>query len=105
MTVRFEWDPEKNALNIRKHGVGFAEAIRVFLDPFALTEHDRVEGWERRWRTIGVVDGLVVLLVAHTVDDLDGGDELIRVISARKAERRARERYEDARDVSLGLRP
>jgi uncharacterized DUF497 family protein len=48
MKLRFEWDPDKAASNIRKHHVSFETAIRVFADPFALTEHDRIEGGERR---------------------------------------------------------
>ncbi|RUU48293.1 BrnT family toxin, partial [Mesorhizobium sp. M2C.T.Ca.TU.002.02.1.1] len=41
--LRFEWDLEKAGSNLRKHGVSFETAVRVFSDPFALTEQDRVE--------------------------------------------------------------
>ncbi|WP_412033428.1 BrnT family toxin [Mesorhizobium sp. CO1-1-8] len=42
--MRFEWDAEKAKSNFRKHGVSFDTAVRVFADPFALLEHDRIEG-------------------------------------------------------------
>ncbi|MHC2016847.1 BrnT family toxin [Methylobacterium sp. CM6247] len=63
--LRFIWDPVKAASNLRKHRVTFAIATRVFADPYALMEQDRIEGGERRWLTVGLVDGLLVLAVAH----------------------------------------
>lgn len=98
MKVRFEWDPTKAASNRRKHGISFETAMLVFADPFALSEQDRTEDHEVRWRTIGQVAGQLLLIVAHTVgeDEEDGEEivEVIRIISARKAERRERQRYE-----------
>lgn len=95
MKTRFEWDPAKAASNFRKHGVSFETAIRVFTDPFALMERDRVEDSEERWQTTGIVDGSVMLLVAHIVRE-DDEVELIRIISARKADRKERKHYEEA---------
>jgi uncharacterized protein len=63
--VRFEWDLDKAEINIRKHGVSFETASLVFLDACALTELDRVEGYEYRWQTIGLVKDVMLLLVAH----------------------------------------
>ena len=97
METRFEWNPVKAAANLRKHGVSFEIAMRAFADPFALTEQDRVEGGERRWRTLGMADGRVLLLVAHTIRDEDEDGEaieVIRIISARAADRKERRRYE-----------
>ncbi len=94
MTARFTWDPTKAASNLRKHGVSFEIAVRVFSDPFALSEQDRIEDGEYRWQTIGSVDEVVVLFVAHVTRD-DEGVEIIHIISARKAERRERRRYEE----------
>lgn len=91
--MRFEWDPTKAASNLRKHGVSFPTAVRVFSDPYALVEQDRIENGEERWQTIGVVDGIVMLLVAHTVREQDDV-EVIRIISARRADRKERRRYE-----------
>jgi len=95
MALRFTWDPAKAASNKRKHGVSFELAARVFLDPFALSEQDRVEGGEYRWQTIGMVEGVLVLLVAHAVREDADGVEIIHIISARRAERWERRRYEE----------
>lgn len=87
-----EWDAEKSTANFRKHGVRFEEAASVFNDPLAVASQDRIENGEQRWRTIGQVGGHLLLLVAHTVkvDDV----EVIRIISARRVDRKERKRYE-----------
>jgi len=95
MKLRFEWDPAKAASNLSKHRVSFEMAVRAFFDPFALVEQDRIEGGERRWQTLGMVDGVVLLLVAHTVRE-EGDIEVIRIIAARRAEPRERRNYEQA---------
>jgi uncharacterized DUF497 family protein len=91
--VHFEWDAAKAESNRKKHGVSFETAVRVFADPFALTEQDRIEDGEYRWQTLGMVDGLTLLLVAH-VDREEDGNEVIRVVSARRANAKERKRYE-----------
>jgi uncharacterized protein len=91
--VRYVWDPAKAASNIRDHGISFETAIRVFADPFHASELDRIEGGEYRWQTLGVTDGVTLLLVAHTWTDSQGV-ETIRIISARRAEKHERKRYE-----------
>ncbi|CAP44897.1 hypothetical protein Bpet4546 [Bordetella petrii] len=71
--------------------------MRVFADPLALTGLDRVERGEQRWQTLGMVDGYLLLLVAHTVLELNADNqsiEVIRIISARRADRKERRRYE-----------
>ena len=92
---KFEWDPDKAASNLAKHGISFEVAARVFADVFALTVHDRIVKGERRWQTMGVIDGFLVVLVAHTVSEGDGESEVIRIISARKADSKERKRYEN----------
>jgi uncharacterized DUF497 family protein len=97
MATRFEWDPVKAAINRRKHAVSFEVAMRVFADPYALTLRVDIEGDEQRWQTLGVVEGQLLLLVAHTTrnEDEDGRSiEVIRIISARVADRKERRRYE-----------
>jgi uncharacterized protein len=94
MTLRFTWDRAKAASNQRKHHVNFETAARVFFDPFALSEQDRIEEGEYRWQTIGSVEGAVVLLVAHVAGGEEGGTETIHIISARRATRAERRRYE-----------
>jgi uncharacterized DUF497 family protein len=74
----------------------FDDAMLVFSDPYALVEQDRIEDGELRWQTLGLVGGVVLLLVAHTVRN-EGEDEVIRIISARKAPRKERVRYDQNR--------
>jgi uncharacterized DUF497 family protein len=96
--VRFEWDEAKNLSNQRKHGVSYEEASRVFFDPLYVSVKDRIEDGEERWRTYGEVDGCLLMMVAHTVkeqDVVDGPIEVIRIITARHATRKERQRYED----------
>jgi uncharacterized protein len=77
--------------------VRFDDAMLVFADPFALMEQDRVDGGELRWQTIGLAGGVVVLLVAHTIRE-EGADEIIRIISARKATMKECRRYDENRE-------
>ena len=92
--VLFDRDETKDRANQRKHGVSFETATLVFDDPHALMLQDRIENGEERWQAIGRITDAVVLVVAHTVKPrLEG--EVIRIISARKAERNERKRYED----------
>jgi uncharacterized DUF497 family protein len=101
--ILFEWDETKAKNNERKHGIRFEYATHVFEDPFAMVEQDRMEGNEYRWQTLGLVAGVVLLLVAHTVKG-DGEDEIIRIISARRATRKERTRYDKNRQkYSHGL--
>ena len=93
MRICFEWDAAKAVANLRKHGVSFDLASLAFADPFALIAQDRFEGGEYRWQTLGLVEGCLLLLVAHTVTDADG-TEVVRIISARKATRKERQRYD-----------
>jgi uncharacterized DUF497 family protein len=94
--TRFEWDPAKARANRVKHGVDFEDAKRVFEDPFQRSRHDRHEGGEDRWQTIGMVADFLLILVAHTFRD-DGADEVIRIISARRPTRQERKDYEQGR--------
>jgi uncharacterized DUF497 family protein len=98
--IFFEWDEGKAKSNQRKHGVSFERAKFVFQDPYALVEQDRVEGGQRRWQTLGLVEGIVLLLVAHTIVEKDE-DDLVRIISARRANRQEQLRYEKNRKKHL----
>ena len=92
--MKFEWDSDKDAANRRKHGLSFGLATAVFNDPYHLSIQDRHEDGEERWQAIGNINGVAVVLVAHTFVENDG-KEVIRIISARKAtpvERRAYEK-------------
>lgn len=89
--VRFEWDSTKAASNLRKHGVAFEEARTDFEDDEALLiaapEHSAAEAW---FALIGVSAALRVVVVVHC--ERDDGD-VIRIISARKADRGERSDY------------
>lgn len=65
-----------------------------FADPFALTAQDRIENGEYRWKTIGRIEGCLILLVAHTIVE-DDNTETIRIISARRADSKERKCYEE----------
>lgn len=80
--ILFEWDETKAESNKRKHGISLEDATQVFDDPYALAELDRIEDGEHRWQTIGLVEGVVLLVAAHTVRQ-EREKEIIRIISAR----------------------
>ncbi len=89
--MHFEWDEHKSRTNVAKHKVSFETATAVFDDRHAISIPDRIVEGEERWQTIGMIDG-VVLIVAHAWMD-QGGGEAIRVISARKATPHERREY------------
>jgi len=87
----YEWDPKKAKANVRKHGLSFAEAASVFLDPLAVTLSDPDHSdSEEREITIGVTKSAGVIFVSHS----RRGDRL-RIISARAATRAERRQYEE----------
>ena len=88
----FEWDDNKATSNLKKHGVSFEEAARVFDDPLARFEQDRHVDGEERWQTLGAVKNMLIL-VAHTMTK-ENDCEVIRIISARPANRHERRQYE-----------
>ncbi len=89
--IRFEWDARKNAQNQRKHGISFEEAQTVFLDEFALLIADPdASEQEERLILLGLSTATRTLVVCHCVRD-EG--EVIRIISARKANRSERRDY------------
>ena len=96
MNISFEWDEAKAQVNLKKHHVSFEIAAHVFLDPLALAYQERIENGEQRWQTLGMVDGCLLLLVAHAVSR-DEDTEVIRIISARKADKKERKNYEENR--------
>lgn len=89
----FEWDVDKAALNLRKHRVSFEDAARVFLDPNRIETFDgRDADGEDRWKTVGLVES-ALLAVVYTVRGEDG--DVIRLISARKADAYERAQYRE----------
>ncbi len=92
--MRFEWDERKNRANRKKHGISFELAPEVFTDPFCMTIPDQAVGGEERLWTIGSLENLVIVLVVHIVVE-EHGEEVIRIISARKATPREKRLYEE----------
>ena len=89
LPVQFEWDADKAALNLKKHGVDFRDAVRVFYDVNRIEWYDSAHSDEEdRYNTIGMVRE--VLFVVYTERR-----ERTRIISARKATPRERRIYDD----------
>ena len=86
--MRFEWDRSKADTNLAKHGVRFADAVMVLEDDMALTVPDE-HADEPRLATVGMDAQARVLVVVHT-----WRDDVIRIISARRATKRERRQYE-----------
>jgi hypothetical protein len=88
--VEFEWDADKAALNLSKHGVDFAEAMTVFGDPFEATIPDPVHsGAEFRFVSMGLSQAGRLLVVTYTERN-----EKVRIVSAREPTRGERRQYE-----------
>ena len=89
--MKFEWNPQKAAMNQEKHGVDFPEASTVFRDPLSITYADPDHSFgEERYIIIGYSHRNRLLIVSHT----DKQDR-VRVISAREVTRRERRLYEE----------
>jgi len=85
--MRFEWDEKKRRINIRKHGIDFADVPAIFeLDTVTVID-DRFEYGEARYQTLGLLKSRVILVV-HTESET-----VIRIISARKATKYEEEIY------------
>jgi hypothetical protein len=99
--MRYEWDEAKNLRNQRKHGgISFELAALVFEDERCLVYADRndMKTQERRWHALGaarIEPGVsAVLLVVHVYREDHRGEEIIRIISARPAEKHEIRRYQ-----------
>lgn len=92
--MKYEWNQTKNNLNLRKHGVSFEEALEVFDDPLHISKIDkRFSYFEERWITLGATSKQTILVVANLFFTNDG-EEIIRIVSARKANEKEKKRYE-----------
>jgi uncharacterized protein len=86
--MHFDWDPDKQRANFRKHGIELADAVAVFRDPFAVTVEDSAHE-EQRFVTMGLdaVGRILVVVYAYRAPNP------IRIISARKADASERKQY------------
>ena len=93
--MHFEWDEDKSVSNYDKHGVTFQEAREIFNDPLHISYLDhRFSYFEERWISLGATDDQKILVVANLFFT-DDGEEIIRIISARKANPKERSFYEN----------
>jgi uncharacterized DUF497 family protein len=90
--MKFEWDPIKAAINIRKHGISFDEAVTVFKDPLALIFDDIIHS-EQEHREI--IIGISTLRRMVLVCFVERVENVIRIISARPATRQETRDYEE----------
>ncbi len=92
--MKFEWDVKKEKINIQKHGVTFEQAAYVFSDPFGLSRFDdEHSNEEERWILLGKSLNETLLVVVYTYRN-GNGEEIVRIISARKATKREKEIYQ-----------
>ena len=91
--MQYVWDPIKAANNLAVHGVSFSEAVTVLEDDFALTREDPDSEHEQRFVTLGSSSFANLLVVVYTYRESD----VIRIISAWRANRPQRLRYEKDR--------
>jgi len=92
--MRFEWDKNKEKINIQKHGVTFEQASYVFADQYALNKFDDEHSEdEDRSALLGKSLNETLLLIIHTFRD-DDGTEFVRIISARKATKKEKQVYQ-----------
>ncbi len=85
----FEWDPQKNASNIQKHGLSFEEAASIFAGP-VLTGPDDSSSYDYREKSFGLLGGKVPICVIHTPRNGN-----TRIISARKATPNERKYFDE----------
>jgi uncharacterized protein len=91
--ISFEWDEKKNASNKKKHGISFEEAQTIFLDESALLIHDPDHSDEEdQFILLGLSSKFRILVVCHCYRK---SDEIIRIISARKASRHEQKEYRE----------
>jgi len=86
--MEIEFDPEKAALNLRKHRVSFSHAEQALRDPLGITIEDPDAEVEARFITLGADSLGRILIVVHTLRD-----DRVRIISARKASRNEARNY------------
>ena len=93
-TLNFEWDENKNDINKRKHGIAFEEALTVFYDDNAILFDDPDHSeFEDRFLIIGITNSERLCIVSHCYRGAD--DDIIRIISARKATKNETKFYND----------
>lgn len=88
--MHFEWDEKKNEINIRQHGIDFADVVDIFNYPMLVELDDRKNYGEERWTGIGLLQNRIAVVV-YT----ERYQSTIRIISARKANSHEHRRYQE----------
>ncbi len=96
--MTFEWDNNKNLINIRKHGIDFNDVIEIFNAPMIVTLDDSVDYNENRYIGIGILRNIIAIIIFVEKDDAD----VIRIISARKANKHESKIYKKEIKNRLG---
>lgn len=91
--MHFAWDERKNKINQYKHSLSFELAMYVFEDTHLLTWLDPNNHYEERWISLGCIENFILIVIIYTIRSHDDGQEIIRIISARKATKNEREIY------------
>lgn len=86
--MEFEWDENKNKINITKHGIDFSDVVEIFEHPMLVLADRRHDYGEDRWIGIGLLKMIVAVVVFTEM-----GAERVRIISARKATKYERKKY------------
>ena len=86
--MKIEYDSQKAQANLTKHGISFDEAVTALYDPLALVQEDTDSIGEHRWVLIGLNSCANLLTIVYTLRENEGEEEIIRLISARKATRK-----------------
>ena len=95
--MEFEWDENKNIVNLTKHGFDFADAYRVFDLPMLVALDEREDYGENRYIGLGLLDGRAVVVVYS-----EPNEDIIRIISLRKALSQEQRRYDQYLKNELG---
>lgn len=96
MRYEFDWDPNKERANIRKHGLSFRRAATIFHDPNQLSLFDEGHSQrEDRWITLGIDSTGILRVVVHTFEQIEENLWRIRIISARKATSAEEKQYSE----------
>jgi uncharacterized DUF497 family protein len=86
--MRYIWDTQKSASNLRKHGVNFLDAVRIFNGGILHWPDERYHYGEERWIAVGLAQGQEIFVVY-----IEEGEDVCRIVSARPATRRERALY------------
>ena len=88
--MKVEWNDRKNEVNLRRHGFDLADAVPMFDGPMLCQPDTREDYGESRWIGIGIPNGRTAVVVFA-----ERGDDCIRIISLRKANRHERKLFEE----------